>query len=76
MGNSEKDQGWDTKDRYALLKGTPEEKVLAWLNLMKTDDGHFKAGVSALLCLLSLTILHHNHISPIRTTLTNSGLDG
>lgn len=39
-------QGWDDKDRYALLKGTPEEKVLAWLNLLKTKDGHFKAGVS------------------------------
>lgn len=47
MGNDAKDYGLDDKGRYALLKGTPEEKVLAWLNLMKTKDGHFKAGVSS-----------------------------
>lgn len=47
MGSDqETKQGWDDKERYALLKGTPEEKVLAWLNLLKTKDGHFKAGVS------------------------------
>lgn len=42
----DKQYGLDAKDRYALMEGTPEEKINTWLKLTKNPDGHYKAGVS------------------------------
>lgn len=49
MGNNAEGYGVSAKDKNALLDGSPEEKMEAWLRLTKNPDGHYKAGVSSLI---------------------------
>lgn len=43
------------EDRDVLLKGTPEERIDAWLKLTKNEDGHYKAGVRTQLTVTKKT---------------------
>lgn len=50
-------------DDHPILSGTPEEKIKAWLQVDRNEDGHLKQGVSYTQLSPTLAFTHTHRTS-------------